>query len=101
MNKLLIVILLFSVNVLAEDVLLLQPGTHATTGGWENGKYVTKNTTVDSTGHEVTTSGWVTDNKGQSHYETDRTTINSTGTEATTQGWHNGEFVTKHTIINK
>lgn len=105
MNKILLISLLFSINAFAEDNdkdgLLLHPNAQMTTSGWVNGKYVTKNTTVDSTGHEATTSGWITDDKGQAHYETDHTVINSTGTEATTQGWHNGQYVTKHTTINK
>ena len=58
---------------------------------WVDGKYITRHTTVDSTGNSATTSGWV-----NGKYETEHTQINQSGKSATVSGWKDGKYITKH-----
>ena len=94
--RILLILLLFSINAYANDGFSFEPNEHITTGSWVNGKYQTTTTVIDSTGQKATTSGWI-----NGKYETTTTVIDSNGMGATTSGWHDGQYVIKHSTFSK
>ena len=79
-----------------EPSFTFTPNERIVTQGWNNGKYETQTSTIDSSGTRATTQGW---NNGK--YETQTTTINPDGRSATTQGWHNGKYETSTSTLSK